>query len=73
MTTKFARAGQFNSLSIQEQHAFAKEMAKSWTQAIKDIEAQAIEDGIAYYDPKEFNVKAKAAYVQTRNMFTWKK
>jgi hypothetical protein len=70
--TKFIRAGQFNELSIQEQHAMAKEMVKAWTQAKADIEAEAIEAGYAYYDPQDFNVKAKAAYVQTRNMFRWK-
>ena len=28
--TLFPRAGQFKALSIQEQHAFAKEMKNAW-------------------------------------------
>ena len=34
--------------------------------------AEAIAADIAYKQPQDFNVKAKAAYVQTRMMFTWK-
>ena len=70
--TKFIRAGEFNNLELKAQHDMAKEMVKAWTQAKADIEAEAIEAGHAYYDPQDYNVKAKAAYVQTRNMFRWK-
>ena len=70
--TKFIRAGEFNKLELKAQHDMAKEMVKAWTQAKADIEAEAIEAGSAYYDPQDYNVKAKAAYVQTRNMFRWK-
>ena len=70
--TKFIRAGEFNNLEIKAQHDMAKDMVKAWTQAKADIEAEAIEAGYAYSDPQEYNVKAKAAYVQTRNMFRWK-
>ena len=55
---------EFNSVS--------KEMIKAWTQAKADIEAEAIAADIAFKQPQDFNVKAKAAYVQTRMMFTWK-
>ena len=70
--TKFIRAGEFNNLEIKAQHDMAKDMVKAWTQAKADIEAEAIEAGYAYYDPQDYNVKAKAAYVQIRNMFRWK-
>jgi hypothetical protein len=70
--TKFIRAGEFNNLEIKAQHDMAKEMVKAWTQAKADIEAEAIEAGLAFKQPQDFNVKAKAAYVQTRMMFTWK-
>jgi hypothetical protein len=70
--TKFIRAGEFNKLELKAQHDMAKEMVKAWTQAKADIEADAIEAGLAFKQPQDFNVKAKAAYVQTRMMFTWK-
>ena len=70
--TKFIRAGEFNNLELKAQHDMAKEMVKAWTQAKADIEAEAIEAGLAFKQPQDFNVKAKAAYVQTRMMFTWK-
>ena len=72
MTTKFPRAHQFNNLDTKQQHEFAKDMVKLWSGIIKDIEAQAITDNKAYYRQQEFSYKAKAAYVQVRNMFTWK-
>ena len=70
--TKFIRAGELNNLEIKAQHDMAKERVKAWTQAKADIEAEAIEADLAFKQPQDFNVKAKAAYVQTRMMFTWK-
>tara|TARA_R100001510_G_C7565632_1_gene144033 strand:+ start:156 stop:455 length:300 start_codon:yes stop_codon:yes gene_type:complete len=70
--TKFPRAHQFNKLDTRQQHEFAKEMAKLWGGIIKEIEAQAVDNGSAYYREQEFSYKAKAAYTQVRKMFTWK-
>jgi|TARA_E500000305_G_scaffold98470_1_gene90036 hypothetical protein len=72
MTTQFPRAHQFNKLDAKQQHEFAKEMAKLWGGIVKEIEAQAVDNGNAYYREQEFSYKAKAAYTQVRNMFTWK-
>tara|TARA_R100000234_G_C4998227_1_gene179028 strand:+ start:164 stop:382 length:219 start_codon:yes stop_codon:yes gene_type:complete len=72
MTTQFPRAHQFKNLDARQQHEFAKEMAKLWGGIVKDIEAQAVDNGTAYYREQEFSYKAKAAYTQVRNMFTWK-
>tara|TARA_R100000734_G_C3211614_1_gene26527 strand:+ start:142 stop:360 length:219 start_codon:yes stop_codon:yes gene_type:complete len=72
MTTKFPRAHQFNKLDARQQHEFAKDMVKLWGGIVKDIETQAVDNGIAYYRAQEFSYKAKAAYTQVRNMFTWK-
>ena len=70
--TKFPRAQQFNNLDAKQQHDFARDMVKLWDGIRKDIEAQAINNGTAYYRVQEFRYKAKAAYTQPRNMFTWK-
>ena len=70
--TKFIRAGEFNKLELKAQHEMAKEMIKLWSQAKSDIETDAIEAGLAYHDPQDFSIKAKPAYVQTRQMFKWK-
>ena len=72
MTTKFPRAHQFNKLDARQQHEFAKDMVKLWGGIVKDIETQAVNNGMAYYREQEFSYKAKAAYTQVRNMFTWK-
>ena len=72
MTTQFPRAHQFNKLDAKQQHDFAKEMVKLWTQAKADIQADAVKAGLAYYYTQESSYKAKPAYVQPRQMFDWK-
>ena len=57
---------------LKDQHDFAKSQAKFWNLERKDVERHAIEAGLAYHDPQEFEYEAKAAYTQIRQMCKWK-
>ena len=57
---------------LKSQHDYCKEQMKYWDSERKNVEEHAIKAGLAFKQPQDFNVKAKAAYVQTRMMFTWK-
>ena len=57
---------------LKDQHDYCKDQVKYWDLERKDVEKHAIEHGLAFKEPQDYNVRAKEAYVQTRHKFTWK-
>ena len=58
---------------LKERHDHCRAMTKQYDQERKDVEKQAVNCGIAYIHEQEFSIKAKEAYVQTRQMFNFYK
>ena len=58
---------------LKARHDHCKAMMKWYDLERKDVEKHAIERGVAYIHEQEFNIKAKEAYIQYRQMFNFYK
>jgi hypothetical protein len=58
--------------ALQAEIHYLKEIIKLSQKRLKDTQALAIEFEYAYYHEQEYHIAAKAAYTQTRKLFSWK-